>query len=1136
MKRRHFGFRLQRFGFVLLMMWTLGFGWIAPTGCGTVPVKGKEHPSARDSHMYKEGNKWEKAASEFVFGDEQPQKESPWPKEHSTAPDEPFTSPKDTESPDGSTQVEDSPVQDKGVPDRSTPDTRFVETIPEMTHPPKKKGFSLWKQSVQPLLVQKCGKCHLGKRFAFFGLERKGKSFTDRETTANYEAALKLVALDVPTQSRLLAKVLPTQHARAITHAGGSLLKEADAAYKILLQWIQQEKSERCADCGRNAKVQYLAYVDQPSVNWGIARIVNRRDHGYRTGAKIMMQPIDPKTFKPKGAAFSFLPSSFCGPQGACDFGHLAVSHDGKRMAFECRKPLGSESWESVRWNLCVAEINAQGKAVSPRFLFPDRMLNRGETAARSTPYGLANAKNWPLRGRYDKHYRVRWRNDFHPVFSADDKRIYFSSRRPDPRTKTDATRTYHGFEHLNHIIAANILSPSERKAADAEKKLDLRSIYQNEGGTADFPGFLRNGNVVFHTWNLERMDRHLYTQTEADGKELLPVFMGRVQGPNMWGKWTQLANGLMLGMTGARRAVISNYVPFVADHTLGTSANAKFKPFAHLDESLFKEVLPYPNGYCKTPPNGANCRISRFYEDPSYSPDGRSFVTFTPNPFYTMRGSEMFTSYAKGSDLKQRLTSLSPYLPKGMGIYLLDHKGKREAFLRPTSGRMYRYPVWVGRRHPPTKQSWITDESKKTAQLHIADVPLWLSFRTTGSTSKARLMQQLDTIVAVRVMYKEIANNGGLNDGLVYRAAVNNQRHDHPTHLGISNSTGYVRFIVPIALGGDSFGDVKLQADRSVRLQVPAGKLLLIQGIDAKGFVVRQRARIFSLPPGHIHNVSVKRTQYRSQCSSCHGSITNAPFVNLDQTHTIPFKAMEFATQSTKAIDLSHTSVKQLPLTFLHTLRPIIDKKCVSCHSGSKPAGELSLVKEYDPKGNYPAGKWAKTPGLASSSYLSFVPANRRVPSYAYSLSMAWVFRSEQSAYKQYSLYAKGIQSHSPMGALAPWDPAYQNLFATNAQGSPYYLSGHRYLSHVGRSDKLGGYARDGYLMEVLTNDTSVFPGLDYKGRDHSKDLTPVELQAFKAVIDIGFPYMAKCSDKKITTGPNKGKDWCDTGVHRSR
>ena len=43
---------------------------------------------------------------------------------------------------------------------------------------------------------------------------------------------------------------------------------------------------------------------------------------------------------------------------------------------------------------------------------------------------------------------------------------------------------------------------------------------------------------------------------------------------------------------------------------------------------------------------------------------------------------------------------SAEPYLPKRMGIGVLNAKGEAETLLPNPEGKMLRYPVWVGARH----------------------------------------------------------------------------------------------------------------------------------------------------------------------------------------------------------------------------------------------------------------------------------------------------------------------------------------------------------------------------------------------------------------------------------------------------
>jgi 3-oxoacyl-[acyl-carrier protein] reductase len=969
-----------------------------------------------------------------------------------------------------------------------------------------------WESEIQPLIASSCSPCHVGKRFGFASLQKLGTDFSADETEANYQAYVDLLSLDAPASSRLLSKMLSDSTPAGMTHAGGVVGAEGDAMYSKIASWIATEKADRCPACGTTAPSAYVAYVEQPEMFWAFSADPFRSDEGLRDRARILLQPVDPATSMPAGPPIDFLGDSFCGADGHCDFARLSASHSGDRLVFECRLSLEAADWvNDVRWNICIAEVGPDGKAQNPRFLLPPEQRHKGSTVARSDPFGLSLADGQPLKGPYDMHFQVRRQHDSYPVFSPSDDRVYFASQGPDPRTGANGTQAYHGYEHLDHIVSVSL------------EGQDARTIYLNDGGVADAPFFLRNGNVAFHTWNLERMDRHMYQQAHADGMGEIPVLLGRSQGPNMWGKATQIANGGILGATGRRRSSIENYVLFFGDHTLGTGNDPAYAPVKILDPVVYEEVLDFPTGYCQSPPEGPSCVIDAFYGEPAYWPDGRAVIAHNPEKTYVAQGEQMFLGYSQGSTLDERVESMRPYVPKKMGLSLVDHHGTTSRLLDPPSGFALRFPTWVGRRHPPRVQPWKTDETKTTADLHLADARVWLGLdKPVGETSKVNIHTAVDKMVALRVLVKDLAGNFCLNDGRPYRYAVNDGAYDHPTHLGINNATGYVRLPVPETSGGNAFGDVPLQSDGSVRVRVPAGKLLLFQGIDAEGHAVVQKSRLVALPPGQTVDTSVRRAQYDAHCMSCHGTIDpSTPFTSLAGVASLPFVPMDFDTEAAAKPLADASQATPRPATFLHAIRPLLDQKCVSCHSGGAPAGELSLEKDYDPTGNYPAGKWV---GLANPDYLNFVPEASRVPSYRYSLAFAYDFREDEQEYKSSAEYAPLIASYQPLADLAPWDPAYQNLFA-HQNDRWVYLGGY-FTPNFGRSDRLGGISSDAYLLEVLTG-KDLDPTRSFGGPDHTGYLSDLEVREVMAVVDVGFPYMSRCDDRTAPSGPNAGKAW---------
>jgi mono/diheme cytochrome c family protein len=516
-------------------------------------------------------------------------------------------------------------------------------------------------------------------------------------------------------------------------------------------------------------------------------------------------------------------------------------------------------------------------------------------------------------------------------------------------------------------------------------------------------------------------MDRHMYTQATADGMSELPVLLGRVQGPNMWGRAVQLANGGILGMTGRRRSSIDTYVPFFADHTLGTGVDPDMPSFAILDPKVYEQVIDFPNGYCTAPPEGPSCVIDRYYADPSYLPDGRALVAHNDAKTYVLHGEDMFLGHVQGDTEAARIESMRPFVPKHMGISAIDLHGKTERLLDPVPGTMLTSPVWVGKRWAPRKQPWKTDEAKKTADLHIASVPAWFSFALdTGAKNKNT---PVGAIVALRVLVKDLQGNACLNDGRPYRYAVNDGSYDHPTHLGRNDATGFTKLVVPRSAGGDAYGDVPLEADGSVHLRLPAGKLLLFQGIDANGHAVVQRSRLLSLAPGQKIDTSVRAAQYEAHCMSCHGALDpKSTFVGLKDIEKIPFVPMDFDTLAAKKADASSAPTKRY--TFKDTVRPLLDRACVSCHSGSAPAGGAEPRGDVLGGGELPGGQVGLRP-RARGSGVHGLGARERARARIQLLGHLGVeLPRGRSVVQGEPGYAGLIASHAPLAGLAPWHP----------------------------------------------------------------------------------------------------------------
>ncbi|MFU8806719.1 MAG: hypothetical protein ACNA8W_23120 [Bradymonadaceae bacterium] len=73
----------------------------------------------------------------------------------------------------------------------------------------------------------------------------------------------------------------------------------------------------------------------------------------------------------------------------------------------------------------------------------------------------------------------------------------------------------------------------------------------------------------------------------------------------------------------------------------------------------------------------------------------------------------------------------------------------------------------------------------------------------------------------------------------------------------------------------------------------------------------------------------------------------------------------------------------------------------------------------------------------------------------------------------------------------------------------------GHMAISHGGDRMVFTGEDRD--------------PRQQYTGVDHTGFVDDEDIALFQAVIDTGFPCMARCDDATIPSGPNAGEYWGD-------
>ena len=128
--------------------------------------------------------------------------------------------------------------------------------------------------------------------------------------------------------------------------------------------------------------------------------------------------------------------------------------------------------------------------------------------------------------------------------------------------------------------------------------------------------------------------------------------------------------------------------------------------------------------------------------------------------------------------------------------------------------------------------------------------------------------------------------------------------------------------------------GDVPVEADGSAHFRVPAETAVYFQILDANRQELRRMRSFISFQPG----------EHRA-CTGCHESRTVAP-VRPPQRHIA-------ALTRPASIPLPPPWGDR-PVNFLRDIQPVLDRHCVNCHTGLKPAGRVDLspgLLSFDPQ-----------------------------------------------------------------------------------------------------------------------------------------------------------------------------------------
>jgi hypothetical protein len=234
---------------------------------------------------------------------------------------------------------------------------------------------------------------------------------------------------------------------------------------------------------------------------------------------------------------------------------------------------------------------------------------------------------------------------------------------------------------------------------------------------------------------------------------------------------------------------------------------------------------------------------------------------------------------------------------PKAYGLYLIDNSGRHQKIYTDSEISCWQPTPLRPRRQPPVTAS-SRDEAlakKKLAECFVSDIYQGMTGIKRGQVKYIRIMEQIPRPWDCRQFWDGVGHTDLISRG---------------TALGAKAMHG----IVPV------------YEDGSAHFYVPADRNIYFQALD-ENFMELQRERTYvNYRPGE-----------RRSCVGCH-EMPNHVASNKGVTIAMKTDAVMPGPQPG---DRTGQQVMHYP----SYVQPVLDKHCVTCHSGNKPKAELDLT-----------------------------------------------------------------------------------------------------------------------------------------------------------------------------------------------
>jgi hypothetical protein len=449
-------------------------------------------------------------------------------------------------------------------------------------------------------------------------------------------------------------------------------------------------------------------------------------------------------------------------------------------------------------------------------------------------------------------------------------------------------------------------------------------------------PAVLDDGRIIYTRWDY--VDRHavFYEQLWAvhpDGSVPTAFYGNNTFNPvGLWEARPVPHSTRVIATAGAHHAMTAGSIVLV-DVGRGVDGPApllRLTPDAPFPES---EALLLPNWRSAVP------------AEPPPSIDAQRWPGHCYRSPYPLAEKYFLAAYSFDSLVGEP----KPNAPNMFGLYLVDAFGNKELLYRDLNIASL-WPIPLGPRpRPPVVASTLAQGGMPTPPLrgHVPpEAESMPSEQRAGHATPGNGSLSQDS------------GAPGTHDGTFFVQDV--YQADPPLVRGSIKRLRVVQVLPkstpginrpPVGLANASpgkqvLGTVPVEPDGSAYFRAPAGVPLALQALDEFGRAVQIMRSITYLQPGE-----------NAACIGCHEPRTSAP----------PARATATALARPPSA-IAPAPAGSRPLSYPVLVQPVLDERCVSCHSREKPDGGVILTGE--PQGHYTVSYNALAPRVPISAW----------------------------------------------------------------------------------------------------------------------------------------------------------------------